>query len=142
MFLPDANVLIHALRAGSKAHAPCHQWLSDTAATGELIALCELVEVALLRIVTLPKLRLVPVSETLGFREDLWSYAGTRRITAGERHGPIFSDFVTSLHLCGNDINDAWLAALAVEHRATLVSTDDGFGRFPALSWINPAKTT
>jgi predicted nucleic acid-binding protein len=50
----------------------------------------------------------------------------------------IFSGFITSLGLCGNDINDVWLAALALEHRATLVSTDQGFSRFPGLSWINP----
>ena len=42
--------------------------------------------------------------------------------------------------LCGNDINDAWLAALAIEHRATLVSTDRGFFRFPGLDWLNPMK--
>jgi hypothetical protein len=45
---------------------------------------------------------------------------------------------ITALELRGNDLNDAWLAAVAMEHRATLVSTDQGFSRFPALSWINP----
>ncbi len=60
------------------------------------------------------------------------------RLAAGTRHSGIFSDFVTALGLCGNDINDVWLAALAIEHRATLVSTDQGFARFPCLSWINP----
>lgn len=142
MFLPDANVLIHALREGSPEHEPCRRWLMTAAAAGESILLCELVEVALLRIATLPRLRLVPMPEVLGFwKEDLWGYPGLQRITAGPRHGAIFCDYVTALDLCGNDVNDAWLAALAVEHRATLVTTDSGFGRFPRLSWMNPLSS-
>ncbi len=139
LFLPDANVLIHALRRDSAEHESCRRWLTDTAAAGDPIGLCELVEAALLRIPTLPKLQLVPMCETLGFwKDDLWSYPGTRRLAAGTRHPGIFSNFISSLGLCGNDINDVWLAALAIEHRAILVSTDLGFARFPGLGWINP----
>ena len=139
LYLPDANVLIHALRKESKEHESCRRWLTDAAAAGDAIGLCELVEAALLRIPTLPRLALVPMADTLGFwKDDLWSYPGTRRLAPGPRHAVIFSGFITSLGLCGNDINDVWLAALATEHRATLVSTDQGFSRFPGLSWINP----
>jgi toxin-antitoxin system PIN domain toxin len=142
LFLPDANVLIHALRKDSAEHDSCRRWLTSTAAAGDGIGLCELVETALLRIPTLPKLQLVPMAETLGFwRDDLWSYPGTRRLAAGTRHTGIFSDFITALNLCGNDVDDVWLAALAIEHRATLVSTDQGFARFPGLSWINPMNS-
>ena len=70
----------------------------------------------------------------------MWSYPGTCRLAAGSRHGGIVSDLITSLGLCGNYINDVWLAALAIEQRATLVSTDLGFARFANLSWINPVK--
>ncbi len=45
-------------------------------------------------------------------------------------HPGIFSDFITALGLCGDDIDDVWLAALAIEHRATLVSTDQRFAGF------------
>jgi toxin-antitoxin system PIN domain toxin len=141
LFLPDANVLIHALREDSMEHVACHRWLTNTATAGDAIALCEMVEAALLRIPTLPKLQLVPMTQTLGFwKDDLWSYPGTRRLGAGNRHAKIISNFINTLGLCGNDINDAWLAALAIEHRATLVSTDQGFARFQGLSWINPAQ--
>lgn len=115
------------------------EWLLGTAAAGDAILLCELVEVALLRIVTLPKLDLVPMAEVLGFwKEDLRTYPGTLRVAAGARHSGIFSGFIEELGLCGNDLNDAWLAALAIEQGATLVSTDPGFGRFPGLDWLNP----
>lgn len=37
-----------------------------------------------------------------------------------------------------NLTTDAHLAALAIEHGATLVSADRDFGRFPHLRWHNP----
>jgi len=139
LYLPDANVLIQALRKDSSEHDSCRRWLISTAAAGDAIGLCELLEAALLRISTLPKLQLASMAETLGFwKDDLWSYPETRRLAAGNRHSEICADFITTLGLCGNDINDVWLAALAIEYRATLVSTDQGFARFNGLSWINP----
>ena len=142
LYLPDANVLMHALRKESAEHESCRRWLTDAAAAGDAIGLCELVEAALLRIPTLPRLALVPMADTLGFwKEDLWSYPGTRRLAPGPRHAVIFSGFITGLGLCGKDVNEVWLAALAIEHRATLVSTDQGFSRFPGLSWINPCQS-
>jgi predicted nucleic acid-binding protein len=36
---------------------------------------------------------------------------------------------------------DAVLAALAIEHGATLYSTDRDFARFPGLSWIDPLRS-
>jgi len=141
LFLPDANVLIHALRRDSPDHDRCRRWLVDAAGLGDQIGLCELVEVALLRIVTLPKLDLVPMSEAMGFWvEDLWGYPGTRRLVAGDRHAGRFRRWVDELNLRGNDINDAWLAALAVEQGATLVSTDTGFARFKGLDWLKPGE--
>jgi len=50
LFLPDANVLIHALRKDCAEHARCRRWLTTAAGLGGAIGLCELVECALLRI--------------------------------------------------------------------------------------------
>ena len=67
LYLPDANVLIHALRKGSKEHDDCRRWLTDAAAAGDALGLSELVEAALLGIPSLPRLALVPMADTLGF---------------------------------------------------------------------------
>ncbi len=139
LFLPDANILIHALHMGSPHHRPCRDWLTRCAADGDQLGLTDLVEVALLRIPTLPKLNLAPISEVLGYwHDDLWTYPGTIRLTPGPGHQQRLAHLVTTLGLRGNDINDAWLATLAITHRATLVSTDSGFHRFPGLNWLNP----
>ena len=140
LFLPDANVLIYALRKGAPAHLACRQWLLDVAARGDEIGLCELVEAALLRIPTLGALQLVPMHDVLCFWEDdLWQYSRTRRLSAPSSHNKRFARLITTLNLSGNDVNDAWLAALAMEHMATLVSTDKGFSRFPGLKWLDPS---
>jgi predicted nucleic acid-binding protein len=38
----------------------------------------------------------------------------------------------------GNLVNDAHLAALAVEHRCTIVSYDGDFARFRGVTWEMP----
>jgi len=43
------------------------------------------------------------------------------------------------LRTAGNVTTDAHLAALAIEHRAHLVSFDRDFDRFPDLGWVHPA---
>lgn len=36
------------------------------------------------------------------------------------------------------DVSDAFLAAIALEHGATWVTSDHGFGRFPGLRTARP----
>ena len=42
------------------------------------------------------------------------------------------------LGTAGNLVNDAHLAALAIEHGAELNSCDADFSRFSGLRWTNP----
>lgn len=138
LYIPDANILINALRKDASAHHACRSWLLERAAKGDRIGMTEVVEIALLRICTHPKLSLTSLENALSYwKDDLWSYKGVSRISAGKNHVSIFSKLVTSLNLIGNDINDAWLAALAIEHQATLVSLDKGFSKFGNLKWLD-----
>lgn len=54
------------------------------------------------------------------------------------QHWTILQDFLTQGQAIANLSSDAHLAALAVEHGATLYSADADFSRFPGLKWINP----
>ncbi len=138
--LPDANILIHCLREESPAHKPCLEWLENLATNGDTLLLCELVEVAFLRINTLPSLQIAPVKVALRFWNDLKRYPESQSLAPGARHAEIFESLISAHKLVGNDLNDAWIAALAIEHGATLVSTDDCFARFPGLLWSNPLQ--
>lgn len=139
-YLPDANVLLHALRAESPAHAPCRAWLDSVCRVEAELLLPEIVELALVRIATLPRVALAPRGVVFDFWRSLHAYPHTRRIVAGPGHAAHFREVAESHDLYGNDLNDAWLAALAREHHATLVSTDEGFRRFAGLVWLNPCR--
>lgn len=139
-YLPDANVLLYALRTESPAHAPCRAWLDSLARSGAELLLTEVNELALLRIGTHPRLSVAPRPIVLDYWDSLLAYPRTRRIAPGSNHATTFRHLAESLDLSGNDLNDAWLAALAIEHGAILVSADEGFKRFPGLLWQNPAR--
>ncbi len=139
-YLPDANVLLYALRVESPAHAPCRAWLDTLSRTGAELLLTEVNELALLRIGTHPRLAVAPRPIVFDYWDSLLTYSRTRRIAPGRTHAATFRDLAESLDLSGNDLNDAWLAALAIEHGAILVSADEGFARFPGLTWQNPVR--
>jgi hypothetical protein len=62
-------------------------------------------------------------------------------IEPGPRHAEILEQLVVDYRISGPLFTDAALAALAIEHGATLASTDRDFSRFPHLRWINPLDT-
>jgi uncharacterized protein len=143
LFLLDANVLIYAFRRDSPHHAACYDWLGAALAGGEPVATTSLVELALLRISTLPGLgpAAAKTGDVFRFLEALRAQPGVLRVEPGERHPQVFALLCDTLRLRGNDVNDAFLAALALEYEATLVSTDRGFARFPGLRFIDPLAT-
>jgi len=58
----------------------------------------------------------------------------------GSRHQQVLGGIVRECRTAGNLVPDAHLAALALEHGLTVVSTDTDFARFPGLAWLNPVS--
>jgi predicted nucleic acid-binding protein len=61
-------------------------------------------------------------------------------IGAGERFWGIFRAQVSDAQVSGPLVTDAALAALALEHGATLCSTDRDFRRFEGLKLLDPSQ--
>ncbi len=55
-----------------------------------------------------------------------------------DRHAAVLRDLLAPLGTAGNLTSDAHLAALAIEHGATLCSCDNDFSRFSGLRWVDP----
>jgi len=55
-----------------------------------------------------------------------------------EKHWQIFSSLIPEGHASGAMVMDAHLAALAIEHGATLATNDRDFVRFLKLKTTNP----
>lgn len=56
----------------------------------------------------------------------------------GERYWDILRGLMKEGQTAGPLVMDAAVAALAIEHGATLHTTDRDFSRFPRLKWTNP----
>ena len=56
MYILDANI-IYAFRQDVPQHQPCYAWLTDVLFKGEDVTAPSVVELALLRITTLPSLK-------------------------------------------------------------------------------------
>jgi toxin-antitoxin system PIN domain toxin len=140
VFLLDANILIYAFRRDSPSHDPCYAWLRSALAGAEPVATTGLVELAFLRITTLASLGKAAATprDAFAFLQALRRDPMAVRIEPGPDHDGILARLCERLRLRGNDINDAYLAALAFEHRAILVTADRDFGRFPNLPLIDP----
>jgi predicted nucleic acid-binding protein len=57
-----------------------------------------------------------------------------------ERHLEILTALMQDAQASGPLVMDAAIAALAIEHGATLCTTDRDFARFAGLKWRNPLQ--
>ena len=140
MIAPDVNVLICALRHEMPQHADFRSWL-DTARHGPSpLVLFEPVLVSVVRITTHARAFSRPSAlETVQeFFESLLASPNTKRLRAGERHWEIFLDLCHRANCRGPLVQDAYLAALALEHGCEWITADRDFARFPGLRWRHP----
>jgi toxin-antitoxin system PIN domain toxin len=139
--LVDANVLLDAVNGASPHHAVARPWLDRALAGADTIAFAWLPLVAFLRIATRPDLFAAPLSVDEGFDiVDGWlSSRSAVVVEPTARHTAILRDLLHAVGgVGGNLVNDAHLAALAIEHRAGIVTYDADFGRFPGIAWSTP----
>jgi hypothetical protein len=138
----DVNVLVHAHRPDSEHHSRYREWLDAARRAPEPLGLGSVVASGFLRVVTNPRVFRdpTPIDIALGFIEALGAGPATLAVDPGERHWSIFSDLCRRVNAKGNIIPDAYLAAVAIEHGATLVTADRGYGRFPGLRWEHPLE--
>ena len=140
MILPDVNILIYAFRRDSTRHAEYRAWLQGVVDGPNAYGVSPQVLASVLRICTHPKIYHRPssVRETLAFCEALLEQVHSTLIHPGERHWSIFTDLCASSNVSGNLVQDAWFAALAIEHGCEWISTDADYDRFPELRWQRP----
>ncbi len=95
---------------------------------------------AFIRIGTNPRVFEYPLSiEQALNRVQSWiDQPCTIIIRPTDRHWTVFKQLLSEYQAAANLVTDAHLAALAIEHGCTLVSTDVGFARFSRLKWVNP----
>jgi toxin-antitoxin system PIN domain toxin len=136
----DVNVLLYAHRPESPRHADYRTWL-DTARSGaEPLGLTPIVESGFLRVATHPRVFVdpTPLPVALAFVEALRSSPAVIDVQPTPRHWAIFRGLLEQIGAKGNDVPDAFLAALSIDLGATWISADRGFARFRDLRWQHP----
>lgn len=142
MILLDANVLIYAFNNGFPQHEAMQRWLTGTLASGETIAVPWISAWAFLRISTNPRLvnSTETVDEVLDVLERFLSFPQVVTLNPDKLHLPHLRLCLHDTNIRGSETTDAVLAAIAIEHGATLASADLGFRRFRKLKLLNPLE--
>jgi uncharacterized protein len=140
MILLDANILLYAYNADAPQQPAAAEWLEQLWRGPETIGLPWVTIWAFLRISGNPRLwnRPLPAEQAFGIVRGWLAGDGVHVIQPGERHADILERLVVESQASGSLLTDAVLAALAIEHGATLASTDRDFSRFAGLRWVNP----
>ena len=142
MILVDATVLIYAYHPRDERHAACRRWLETTFSGLTPVGLPWLSIWAFLRIGTNPRAFEQPLSmqEARDIVSSWLDVPVVRVLEPGERHWEILSQLMVEARVTGPLVTDAALAAFALEHGASVCTTDKDFLRFPGLTVIDPSK--
>jgi len=136
----DANLLLYAHNPRATEHDASRMWFQSVLSGTELVRFAWLTIWAFLRISTNPRVFEQPLSTTEA--EELVSswlaQPAAGILEPGERHWEILKGLVQSGQSRGPLVMGAALAAIAIEHGATLFTTDRDFARFAGLTCRNP----
>jgi len=140
LILVDANLLLYAYHPRAEQHESSRAWLEASLSGPRLVRFAWLTLWAFVRISTNPRVYERPLSTSeAGAVVSSWLAQSTVGVLEpGDRHWEILQELMRDGQAAGPLVMDAVLAALAIEHGATLHTTDRDFARFPGLKWINP----
>jgi toxin-antitoxin system PIN domain toxin len=138
--LVDANVLLYATDAESPFHERAAAWLTEQLNGPRRVGLPWPSLTAFARIITNPRSSRRPLSIDEAWDQiEVWLERDVTWVpTPTVRHREILGSLVRRYQVRGNLVQDAHLAALAIEHGLTLCSADTDFARFDELRWENP----
>lgn len=140
MLLVDANVLLHAANERAMEHEIARRWLIAALAGGEAVAFAWTVILAFVRLSTHPAVypRPLTVAQAVQASEAWLGARSAIFVEPTRRHLPLLHGLLERAGTAGNLVGDAHLAALALEHGATVVSFDRDFARFDGVASRRP----
>jgi toxin-antitoxin system PIN domain toxin len=143
VILVDANLLLYAYHPQDERHEAAKTWLEGVLSGIEPVGFAWLTLWAFLRISTNPRVFERPLlpSEANAVVSSWLARRATSILEPEERYWGILRGLLQDDQVKGALVMDAALAALALEHGATLHTTDGDFSRFSGLRCRNPLAT-
>lgn len=139
MQLVDANVLLYAVNEDAPHHEAARPWLDGALGGREPVGFAWIVLLAFMRLSTgafFP--RPLPLEDAFGVADSWLGAPAAIEVHPTERHLTLLHGLLADVGTAANLVNDAHLAALAIEHRAEIVSYDTDFARFSGVRWSPP----
>lgn len=142
MIVPDVNILVYAYNEDAPQHAAARSWWERALSGDELVGLPWAVLHGYIRLMTHTRVLAEPLSadEAVADVESWLAQSVATILEPGRQHLPLLRRFLAAAGRGGSMTTDAVIAAITVEHQATLFSNDLDFGRFPGLKWENPLQ--
>jgi uncharacterized protein len=140
MKLIDTNLMLYAVNTAAPLHRRALQWFEDSLNDLEPVAFDWNAMLGFIRISTRRGAFEQPLTipEAFDYVTEWLTQPNATVLQPTEQHSQLLRNLLTPFGSAGNLISDAHLAALAIEHGATLYSTDNDFVRFAGLRWLNP----
>jgi uncharacterized protein len=140
VILIDANLLLYAYHPRAEQHEKSRIWLENVLSGSDLVRFAWLTLWAFVRISTNARVFERPLSalEAEAAVSAWLAQPVAGILEPGERHWDVLRQLVREGQATGPLVSDAAIAAIAIEHGATLCTTDRDFARFPKLKLKNP----
>jgi uncharacterized protein len=140
VILPDVNVLVYAARDDMPDCARYRAWLEGALAGPEPVALVTPVLAGFLRVVTNPRVFTHPSSldDGLAFVDAVLSAPAAVVPASSQRVAALLAAVCRRAGATADRVPDAYLAAIAFDLDAELVTADRGFARYEGLRWRHP----
>jgi len=140
MIFVDANLLLYAVNRDLPQHEAAREWWEGVLSGGTPVSLAWVVILAFLRVSTSTRVfeRPLSIEAAAAYLGDWLAIPVVKPASPGPAHWRILQHLILQSGTGGNLTTDAHLAALAIEHGATLYSADNDFKRFPGLVHVNP----
>lgn len=133
MILLDANILLYAYLDVFPQHQRVAGWLENLLTTRkEIIGVSWVATTAFMRISTNRRVFNVPSppEESANRLDELFTHPMVQTVLPTDSHWSIYSGLIREMNLSGDIVMDAHIAAIAIEHKASVASTDKDFRRF------------
>lgn len=141
MQIVDANVLLYASNERARDHRAARGWLDRALAGQVTVGFAWVVLLTFLQVSTNPVVFPRPLTPEKASEEvERWlEQPSSVLVQPTPRHLSLLRGLVAEVGTAGGLVNDAHVAALALEHGAEVVTYDRDFGRFQGLRWRTPA---
>ncbi|HEY0142242.1 MAG TPA: TA system VapC family ribonuclease toxin [Thermoanaerobaculia bacterium] len=143
MIVVDANLLIYSHNEAAPQHDSARAWLRGVLSGSHAVGLPWVVIQAFLRIMTTTHMlpTPLPMPTAISVVDDWFASPVVDTIEPGPRHWEILRRLIINANVRGGMVTDAHIAALAIEHDATLYTADSDFRRrFPEVRVVNPLR--